>query len=127
MAHRSFAQILNRKLTTTGFALIAASFAVIAVVFAPQQSTPAPTAAAPVCVAEASNNYCAPQLDTAGRALVAKAKADGYTCTGSPALTDVIIFTFRDGDTNVVTLAEALKYGEAGKGWVQSYCKVAPK
>ncbi len=116
-----FLVILNRRLLVTGAMLTIGSLVVLGFLAFGAEAVQVQAPASPVCVSEASNNYCAPVNDPSVAVVVAEQEDAGRVCGSKPILTDAIVFQFSDKSVKAVTFDEALKAGKAG-GWIQAYC-----
>lgn len=55
-------------------------------------------------------------------AMVADLESRGMTCRTKPALTDDVIFEWRNQDVRVVDFGAALTASSGGEGWMRQYC-----
>jgi hypothetical protein len=73
-----------------------------------------------VSASDCGGDGCAMSADVVR--VVADLEGQGLTCRAKPALTDSIVFEWRDARVEVVDFAAALTALSRHEGWVRRYC-----
>lgn len=89
------------------------------------ENRPADESTTQRCMPTDEDNWCAPKGDPEVEAVITRLEEGGRECSAAPRLTDIIVFQHKDLSVEIVTFDEAVRLGDSGSGWVQSFC--APK
>lgn len=126
MSHRRTRRTVKATLAFIALDILAGTFLMAGLYLGAQVTPPGSPATAMAgtlpCASAKANNYCAPDSSRQTRSIVAKAKRNGYVCSPEAALTDTIVFQYKDTHTEMVTFDEATVLARTESGWIKSFC-----